>query len=170
MEIWKDIINYEGLYQISNLGLVKSLKRKSGGRNYNESFLKHLLSNGYYKVSLSKNGKVKTFPIHRLIAIHFIDNPKNLKCVNHIDHNRLNNSLNNLEWTSYRENNSYRINRKNFTSQYLGVSWSNTKNKWQTQINYNNKVLHLGTFDDELEAYQTRVNFEIKNNIQNKYL
>ena len=97
-EIFKEIIGYEGLYWISNLGNVKS-KHK---------ILKPVINkDGYYCVSLSKKGKLKTYTLHRLIALHFIENPDNLPQVNHKDENKLNNNADNLEWCTKAYNNSY---------------------------------------------------------------
>ncbi len=105
MEIWKDIKGFEGYYQISNLGSVRSLDRFDGV-NYRKGqpikpTLKH---NGYLQVGLRKHNKRKYILVHRLVAIHFIDNPKNKKQVNHIDCNKKNNKVNNLEWVTSREN------------------------------------------------------------------
>ena len=95
-EIWKDIPNYEGLYQISDTGRIKSLKRNI--------ILKPSTNKNYFKIILCKNGSKKTYFIHRLVAIAFISNPKNLLEVNHIDGNKLNNNVNNLEWCTRKEN------------------------------------------------------------------
>jgi len=88
-EEYVEIKGYEGLYWINKKGEVKSRYR-----------VKKLSINkdGYYIVNLSKNGKGKSFYIHRLLALHFIPNPDNLPQVNHKDENKLNNDLNNLEW------------------------------------------------------------------------
>lgn len=105
MEIFKDIKGYEGYYQISNLGNVKSLK-------YNKNLiLKKELSKGYYRFNLCLNNKTKHFLAHRLVAINFIDNKLDLPCVNHIDGNKLNNNSSNLEWCSHSENeiHSYKV-------------------------------------------------------------
>ena len=105
MEIFKDINGYKGIYQISNLGNVKSLK-------YGKTrLLKKYLSKGYYRVSLSFKGNVTRPVTHRLVAENFIPNYKNKPCVNHIDGNKENNHISNLEWCTYSENeiHSYKI-------------------------------------------------------------
>ncbi|MBQ0112046.1 MAG: HNH endonuclease [Bacteroidales bacterium] len=98
-EIWKDVVNYEGLYQISNKGNVKRLY-KNGSRIVKPS------NRLYQDVDLSKNGVHKRQAIHRLVALHFIPNPNpNIKKeVNHIDGNKHNNCVENLEWVSQKEN------------------------------------------------------------------
>lgn len=112
-EIWKDIKDYEGLYQVSNLGNVKSLKKQIIRNNkYKQTFQEKILKpglskNGYLTVSLCKKGKQKTFTIHRLVAEIFIENKNNYKCINHKDENKLNNKVNNLEWCTYEYNNQY---------------------------------------------------------------
>lgn len=97
MEIYKDIIGFEGYYKISNLGNVYGVKRNRVMKNTPHK-------DGYLQIKLTKESKRKSFLLHRLIAIHFIENPKNKLEVNHIDSNRLNNSINNLEWVSRIEN------------------------------------------------------------------
>ena len=109
MEIWKDIKDYEGLYQISNYGRVKSLPRMMKSRKCEEIIkTPSVLPKGYLKVSLCKNGKIKYFFIHRLVAEAFIPNENNYPCVNHKDCNTSNNNVHNLEWVTYEENNSYK--------------------------------------------------------------
>ena len=94
-EIWKDIKEYEGLYQISNLGRVKSLPRMNNKRKIKKEVIKVFtkMPNGYLKVGLSKNGKVKYFFVHRLVAQTFIVNKDNKPCVNHKDCNKKNNRV-----------------------------------------------------------------------------
>lgn len=101
MEVWKDIRGYEGIYQISNLGRIKSLHRDCrNGRILNPA----KNNSGYLRVALSNNGKIRYDSIHRLVAEAFISNPKKLPEVNHIDGNKLNNSVENLEWVTKGEN------------------------------------------------------------------
>lgn len=122
-EIWKDIKGYEGLYQVSNLGNVKSLDaiiNCEGAKGIKchlrkGRILKKAINNkGYYYVNLSKNSKVKNIKIHKIVANTFINNSNNYNCVNHIDGNKLNNFVENLEWCSYSHNNkeAYRLNLK----------------------------------------------------------
>lgn len=107
-EIWKDIHGYEGLYQISNLGRVKSLSRQVRGTikriTSDRIMVANMGSTGYREVSLSRNGKRAVKKIHRLFAIAFIANPENKPCINHKDGNKLNNDIENLEWCTYSEN------------------------------------------------------------------
>ena len=104
-EIWKDIDEFECLYQISNLGNVKSLNYNRTGKERN---LKPLIDkDGYLQVNLYKNGKLKTFRIHRLVANAFLENPDDKSDVNHKDENKINNCLTNLEWMTRKDNLNY---------------------------------------------------------------
>jgi hypothetical protein len=100
-EIWKDIEEYEGLYQISSLGRIKSVRRYINTRWYGGEIKKSRI-NRYHMIILYKEGKSKTFYIHRLVAQTFIEK-SNLQ-VNHKDGNKLNNSVDNLEWVTPLEN------------------------------------------------------------------
>lgn len=103
-EIWKDIEGYEGLYQVSNYGNVKSMERTIYKRKCKTIMKTPSLSGkGYLKTSLCKNGKIKYAFIHRLVAQAFIPNPENKPTVDHIDRNKLNNNVNNLRWATYTE-------------------------------------------------------------------
>lgn len=99
-EIWKDIEGYEGLYQVSNMGRVKSVRKNIILKN-------SIARNGYKRVHLYKNKKGKHFQIHRLVANAFIPNPDNLPQVNHKDENKLNNCADNLEWCTPEYNYNY---------------------------------------------------------------
>lgn len=122
MEVWKDIKGFEGLYQISNYGNIKSLERtfEYKGKNqfgefktikkYKEKIIKQSINgSGYYQVCLHKNCKKKNMLVHRLIAEAFIPNPDNKPTINHIDGNTLNNSLDNLEWATMLEQQIHRV-------------------------------------------------------------
>jgi hypothetical protein len=104
-EIWKDIKGYEGLYQVSNLGRIKSLSIKVHNRVTREKIMMSQLSNsGYYYICLSNNKTKKYLFVHRIVALEFIYNPKCKEQVNHIDGNKINNCIKNLEWVSRSEN------------------------------------------------------------------
>ena len=152
-EIWKDIKAYEGLYQVSNLGRVKSLSkqiiRKNGRKQtFKEKILNQGLSkNGYLSVSLFKKGHGKTYTIHRLVAEAFIKNKNNYKCINHKNENKLDNNVDNLEWCSYKYNNQYndkmkhrRINVLQFTKENNFIKkWNGITNiEKELGINRNN--------------------------------
>ena len=116
IEEWRDIVGYEGLYQVSNMGRVRSL-------NYNKTgvtkIMKHSMTKGYHHIMLSKNGKVKRFRVHRLVAQAFIPNPQGLPDINHKDENKNNNCIDNLEWCTKDYNNNYSFNKN-----IIGVNMS----------------------------------------------
>jgi len=108
-EEWRDIAGYEGRYQVSNIGRVKSLAHVTIRRNgsklpLKERVLKPVSSHGYLQVTLYNSGSKKKFLVHRLVCEAFHENPKNKPCVNHIDENKANNTASNLEWCTYEEN------------------------------------------------------------------
>ena len=111
MEIWKDVIGYEGLYQVSNLGNVKSLERIVYEKNGNSRIVKDRILRpsinryGYHCVRLYKQSSGKTFSIHRLVCLSFLGQNIEKQYVNHIDGNKANNDLKNLEWCTIKENN-----------------------------------------------------------------
>ena len=110
-EVWKPIKGYEGLYEVSNLGNVKSLPRKSTCKN--ERILKPCVDlKGYLEVVLSKNSKHKTYRIHRLVADTFIPNINNQPMVNHKDENKMNNQVSNLEWCDNKHNIRYSLSKQ----------------------------------------------------------
>ena len=155
-EIFKSVKGYDGIYEVSNLGNVKSLKFGK------ERILKSgVNSNGYLSVNLHKDSKQKTKKIHQLVAGAFLNhtpNGHNL-VVNHIDFNKQNNKVNNLEIVTNRQNTNLKHIKS--SSSYVGVSWSKTNKKWRSRIVINGKQKHLGFFTNELEAskaYQTALN------------
>ena len=121
-EIWKPIKGYEGLYEVSNCGNVRSLDRdivkynvltkRDNVLHIKGQIMKPSINKyGYYRLSLSKDGIRKSYPIHRLVAETFIDNPNNLPQVNHIDENKLNNNVDNLEFITLEDNVKYSLNQ-----------------------------------------------------------
>lgn len=121
-EIWKDIPGYEGRYQASNMGRIKSLKRKvyvelhDGRRSYYRNKREEIKttpvfgSGGYCQIILYKHNVGKMYQVHRLIAYTFLPNPDNLPTINHKNGIRTDNRLENLEWCSYRDNNIHALN------------------------------------------------------------
>lgn len=150
-EKYKDIKEYEGQYQISNKGNIKSLKKNK------EFILSPIIDKkGYHKISLYKEGKEKKFYIHRLVFQMFnyqIPDGKNL-VVDHIDNDKTNNELDNLQVISNRENLSKDKWRYNPSSLYTGVCFHTTKRKWESSIFVNGNSFHLGYFRDETIAAQ----------------
>jgi hypothetical protein len=158
-EIWKDVPGYEGIYQVSDMGNVKSLSREvlRNGKYpiiIKEKILKPVLnSNGYLILGLSKNGFIKKITVHTLVAMVFLNHKPDGThkiVVDHINNNKLDNRLVNLQLISQRENSSK--DKKGGTSKYVGVR-SSAINKWRAEITINGKLKYLGTFTDEYEAH-----------------
>ena len=162
-EFWKDVIGYEGTYQVSNLGRVKSLPRlMQKGKNIftcKEKILKPAVtSSGYAQVILCKSDTKKGVTVHKLVAIAFLNHtPCGMKLViDHINDDKLDNRLENLQIVTNREN-SCKTQGK-YSSKYKGVCWNKTANKWRSHIYVNGKIKHLGYFTNEQEASQTYQN------------
>ena len=112
---WRADRGYEGLYEVSNTGVIKALYKRVDSGKCHRTWKPHIKAcavdtKGYLRVSLSKEGKNKTHKVHRLVAETFIDNPDNLPEVNHKDGNKLNNNVNNLEWCTQSKNMSHACN------------------------------------------------------------
>ncbi len=153
-EIWNTIEKYPD-YQVSNKGRVKSLLYgknrilKPGTDRY-----------GYYQVVLFKDNKAHNTPVHKLVAIAFLNHTPcgHKTVVNHIDFNKTNNNVENLELISQRENTGKK--HLKHSSKYTGVCWSNVAKKWQASININRKHVYLGYFvneEDAAEAYNKKL-------------
>ena len=131
-EIWKDIRGYEGLYQVSNFGNVKSLMFINNiVKIKRDKILYKSTRSGYYTVNLCKNGKRLSKQVHRLVAEAFIPNPNNKKIVNHKDFDRKNNYVDNLEWLTQQENILY--SRYNMSKPRLKYKKSSTGIKYITK-------------------------------------
>lgn len=157
-EIWKDIVNYEGIYQVSNFGRIRSLDRLK--KHYKGTMYKikgRILKQnpeggGYLSVSLYKNGIMTSRKIHQLIAESFLNHKPNgnILVVNHKDHNIKNNNLSNLEIITNRENSNH--SHRKSSSKYVGVYWASHAGKWRSEIRIKCKRNHLGYFNNEMDA------------------
>ncbi len=151
IEIWKNIEGYDD-YQVSSFGRVKSLKWNK------EKILKQTSDGlGYVKVDICKNKKIKTFRVHQLVTIAFLNHKPNgmTTVVNHINFNKQDNRLCNLELISVRENS--KLENIKTSSNYVGVSLNKIKTGFISRIYINGKSIYLGSFKDEKkasEAYQ----------------
>lgn len=145
MDTWKDVNGYEGRYKISSTGMIKSFCRNKNGvlLKQNDD------GRGYLSVCLYKSGVGKTKRVHVLVAISFLNhNPCGHDIeVDHIDGNKRNNNVENLQLITARENTSRFY--KNTTSKYTGVYWHKPNNKWRAKIRVKGKEKCLGYFDDE---------------------
>ena len=157
----KNIKDFENLYQISDAGVIKALERKvkmpNGGFKIIKEHYPKLSKTpkGYLKVMLTNiNGVRKGFFVHRLVIGTYFKESK--LQVNHIDRNKENNHICNLEYVTNRQNQIHRIDKNNTSSKYVGVT--KKRNKWQSQKMINGKITYLGTFDTELEAHQKYIN------------
>lgn len=144
MEIWKDVVGYEGLYQVSNLGRVRSLPRYSTSGK----ILKYQLDRyGYYRVCLSKHNKNTLKQIHRLVAQAFIPNPNNLSFVNHKDEDSTNNKVTNLEWCTHEYNCNYGTRNKRISiTQSVDICQYTLDDKFIKKwhgINYVSKIYNI---------------------------
>jgi len=146
MNIFEPIRNYEKHYSINRLGEIYSNKHKKNLKPSDNG-------SGYLKVVLTKNKIKKTIKIHRLLALQFIPNPNNYPIIDHIDRNRSNNSLDNLRWTTYSENNRNcnRPNKSGFPNIYI-----NKVGNYQVRITLNRKYIFNKTYKTLDEALSER--------------
>ena len=148
-EIWKDIAGYEQLYQVSNIGRVKSLERKvkwkNGYRIVSEKIIKQIKDkDGYLKVNLNKGGIKKNIRVHRLVCYAFIPNQENFTEVNHKDECKTNNNVENLEWCTREYNNSYGTRKQRFCKKVIcietGKIYTSTR-EIKRQFGFNNSSI-----------------------------
>lgn len=157
-EIWKDVVGYEGLYQVSNFGNVRSVDRTYKHYKKGNTFLKgknksQSNSLGYLIVGLSKNGKPKNIKVHRLVALSFIENPESKPFVNHIDGVKTNNHVSNLEWATASENSSHAFSIGLHKGSHYGLKGSRNPNSKKVSQYSENNVL-INTFSSITEAYE----------------
>ena len=160
-EIWKDVVSYEKHYQVSSYGRVKSLDRvnvrghKIKGKMLNPAYD----GRGYLMVGLSLNGNQKSRKVHQLVAEAFLNHVPNGYglLVDHIDNNKLNNNLSNLQVISNRENCSK--DKNGGTSKYIGVCFDSHNKKYMSSCRYKGKSVNLGRFKTEIEASEAYNNF-----------
>jgi hypothetical protein len=149
VEIWKDVVGYEGLYQVSSFGNVKSI-----ARNTSRGGMLRLINGnkGYLGIRLCKNGKTKSFQVHVLVAIVFHGHkPDGFKIVvDHDDNNKLNNRADNLRLVTNRENASK--DKKGGSSNFIGVFWDKNANKWRASIYFKGRQVDLGCFSFDIDA------------------
>lgn len=168
-EVWKDIyyydrrknewVDYRGLYQVSNYGRVLSYdkeviqKAKSGSISkhiYKGKLLKgYLNEDGYYKISLCKEHKCKTFLIHRIVAFIFVPNPNNLTDINHKDECKTNNNCTNLEWCNAKYNNNYGTRNNRIKEKQI-----NDKNKSKPVLQYSIEGEFIKRYPSIAEAHR----------------
>lgn len=156
-EIWKDVVGYEGLYEVSNLGRVKSLVRKWCIKEI--IMMGGIDGSGYRSFGLSKNYKSTTKKAHKLVAEAFLGHtPCGLELVvDHINNVKTDNRLSNLQIVTSRENAS---NYKRGSSKYTGVSYVGQSKRWRSNIYINGTSEYLGLYETELKAsnaYQNRL-------------
>ena len=156
-ENWKPVEGFEKLYEVSDKGRVRTTRGL---------VLKtHPQNSGYLQITFTLNGKRTKYLVHRLVALHFISNPEDKKYVNHKNGDKLDNSVENLEWVTNSENilharttglNPYNLPtlglKKGKGSIYRGVSYDKTRNKWMSCIRHNKVNYHQKRFNTEIEA------------------
>lgn len=148
-EVWKDIVGYEGLYQVSNFGRVK---------NNNKLLKGYIAGRGYIYVVLYKNNIRKHKTIHSLVALHFIENPDNLYTINHKDENKLNNRVDNLEWMSIDNNNKYSL-----------LGGKNSRAVPILQYENNKLIKEWDSVRDAIREYGFGITSNLKNKTQKSY-
>lgn len=173
LEIWRDIPNYEGLYQASTLGRIKSLNFNRTGK---EGILKdNFDKKGYSGVRIFKDKKGKSFKVHKLIAMTFLGHVPcgYKKIVDHKDNNPSNNNVDNLQIITARKNTSKDKDLSKKTSKFTGVFWLKDKRVWTSKMRINGKIKHLGYFNNELDASkyynQAVIDFELGKEVKAHY-
>lgn len=170
IEVWRNVIGYEGYYEVSNQGRVRSLSRtvltKRGRKQFYKGRMMVGTDNGvgYKKLALSKGGKQKYFYIHQLVAMTFLNHTPDghTLVVDHINGVKTDNNVDNLRIVSNRDNTTtcHRKDRNSLSSNFAGVCYHKLTNKWQAGLKINGKRIYLGVHTTELEAYQAILEYE----------
>lgn len=162
MEKWKSIKNYEGYYEISSLGNVRSIERlvlyANGNIHKHKARVRKASLSEYRMIALSKDGHTKMYKISRIVAMHFLKRIDGKNIVNHKDGNKYNDNCNNLEWCTISENNIHAFEnglsaKKNKVS---GVFYEDRRNLWAAYLYRNNKNIFVGRYKTEKEAIEMR--------------
>lgn len=168
-EEWRDIVDFEGLYQVSNLGNVKSFHEK-GKKGGNRAFRKD--KDGYSVLFLHKNGKLYIKKVHRLVAIAFMPNPHNKPCIDHINTNKNDNRVQNLRWCTIKENAENPLSRAHISKARLGTKASEeTRKKFSLQ-----RRGHLNSMYGKNHTIETKkkmsipvLQFDMQGNLINEF-
>jgi len=154
LENFQDINDFPN-YMINENGEIYSKIRKK--------FLLIKPNGGYNKLSLRRDKKQYNKSVHRLLGIQFLPNPNNFPCIDHINRNRLDNSLSNLRWVSYSTNAKNKSSKKNATSNYVGVRKThNIKKPYRAETTQEGKKYNIGYYTTELEAYEAYKQFNLE--------
>lgn len=166
-EVWKDIVGYEGIYQISNTGKVKRLAGSCYTAHTDRIVTATNNGTGYFKVVLSKNNNGKQFLVHRLVAQAFIPNPNNYEFVNHKDENKKNNNVENLEWCTKSYNSIYYLNFDPKRKQEYGKRFAG-KSPMLKRVprKYFYKVIQKTKDGNTIEVYENLSQASIKTGIE----
>ena len=184
VEEWRDVVGYEGIYEISNTGILKSCERKvnvahrgfTGFRVIKEKVMKTTFNDsGYEEIKLCKNNKYTQVFIHRLVAQAFIPNPNNLPFVNHKDENPRNNCADNLEWCTAKYNTNYGNRNKKISESRKGMKFTEEhienmrkagKQRVTDEFREKMRDVHLGTkLSDE---HKRKISIAMKKHFNNK--
>ena len=170
-EVWKPVVGYEKYYEISNYGNCRSLSRKIEYKSdskkrkglWKGKLLKPIKTEyGYLKYQFCINGVCKRFFAHRVVAIAFLDNKKNKKCVNHIDANRENNMVDNLEWATDSENVYHSYNHGNRDKKFYGICCVKKEIKLKTLISLKDFVLKYHPTREQIVNYAKFIDTPLK--------
>jgi hypothetical protein len=175
-EIWKDIAGYEGIYQVSNLGEVKSLSRticsSRGSRIVKEKILKPGVDkDGYLFIRLCNNKNHKYFKVHFLVLnSFFVEKNESYNQIDHINNIKNDNRLVNLRWVTSSENCTLRNLKNNISKKYIGTSYHYPTKKWSARRTHNGNRIYLGLFNTQQEAFERVIKYDLENQIINRFI